>query len=407
LDSLHRLTAVQVSENYDFASDESPEYFDYDADRQGFSFPHIGSLSPIQLAQVPAPPLPLLLSPLEQLAEAAAALSPVEETPASPELVWPSPPTLTYNQDSPVSSITEEPVSTPSSWSAELISGHERSPSPIDYDNIPTPPGITQEELVRLEYIPGARTTLTPPSPRPLTPLPPAEEARLENQENIPPAQEAPAQAPPRHSPYHLLRQPECLTYTHPHQYLAVYTPFGVQERPLREVSATDPLEIPLARFLLQNPPWFPSVLPFRGAATHYIRVKPDHVLARIYNLSEVNICSRLVRHESAPGTPLGFIKYDFRQGIVDQFRDKGFAEKTGYEGSLLILAIYDFLDGRRIIVYGYLAFGTESIYVKGVAFHCEDLLRTYPGLFAYTLNPRLPVDPFVHVSVHSETNPL
>ena len=301
-----------MSEIYDYAADESPEYFEYDADRQGFSFPRIGSLSPIQLAQVPAPPLPLILSPLEQLAEAAAALSSVEETPASPELVWPSPPTLTYNTVSPASSVTEEPVSTPSSWSTELISEHERSPSPIDYDNIPTPPGITQEELAQLEYIPGARTTLAPPSPRPLTPLPPAEEARLENQENIPPAQEGPAQAPPRYPTYHLLRQPECLAYTHPHQYLAVHTPFGVLERPLREVSATDPLEIPLARFLLQNPPWFPSVLPFRGAATHYIRVKPDHTLARVYNLSEVNICSRLIRYESAPGTPLGQPRQSF-----------------------------------------------------------------------------------------------
>jgi hypothetical protein len=193
----------------------------------------------------------------------------------------------------------------------------------------------------------------------------------------------------------------------HPHQYLAIYTPFGVQERPLREVSATDPLKIPLARFLLQNPPWFLSILPFRGAATHYIWVKPDPVLAHLYNLSEVNICSRLVWHESAPGTPLGFIKYDFRFGIVDQFRDKGFTEKTSYEGSLVIIAIYDFLDGRRIIIYGFLVFSEASIYVKGQAFHCEDLLRTYPRLFAYTLNPRLPVDPFVHVAVHSETIPL
>jgi hypothetical protein len=396
-----------VSEVYDFALDESPEYFDYDADRQGFSFPRIGSLSPIQLAQVPAPPLPLLLSPLEQLAEAAAALSSVEETPASPELVWPSPPTLTYNEVSPASSVTEEPVSTPSSWSAEVISEHERSPSPIDYNNIPMPPGITQEELARLEYNPGARTTLAPPSPRPLTPLPPAEEARLENQENIPPAQQEPAQELPRYPTYHLLRQPECFAYMQPHQYLAVHMPFGVLERPLREVSASDPLEIPLAWFLLQNPPWFPSVLPFRGSATHYIRVKPEPVLARVYDLPEIDICSRLIRYESAPGTPLGYIKYDFRQGIVDQFRDKGRAEKTGYEKSLVLLAIYDFLDGRRILVYGFLSFGAESIYVKGQAFHCEDLLRTYPGLFAYTLNPRLPVDPFVHVSVHSETNPL
>jgi hypothetical protein len=192
---------VQVSENYDYSPDESPEYFDYDADRQGFSYSRIGSLSPIQLAQVLAPPLPLLLSPLEQLAEAAAALSSVEETPASPELIWPSPPTLTYETVSPVSSITEELVSTPLSWSIEVISEHKRSPSPINYDNIPMPLGITQEELARLEYIPGAQTTLTPPSPHPLSPLPLEEEVCLENQKNIPPAQEEPAQVPPHH-PY-------------------------------------------------------------------------------------------------------------------------------------------------------------------------------------------------------------
>ena len=136
-----------MSDIYDYSPDESLEYFDYDADRQGFSFPCIGSLSPIQLAQAPAPPLPLLLSPLEQLAEVAAAASlelvapaapPVENTLASPELVWPSPPTIMYSAWSSV-----EPTSTPSSPHF----GPSRSPSPINYENIPTLPGITCEEL--------------------------------------------------------------------------------------------------------------------------------------------------------------------------------------------------------------------------------------------------------------------
>jgi hypothetical protein len=287
-----------VSENYDFFPDESPEYFDYDADRQGLPSIRIGSLSPIQLGQVATPPSSLLLSPLAQLAEAAAALA---STPASPELVWPSPTTLTY------SSLTSvEPTSTPSSPRPQ--SDSERSPSPIDYENIPTPPGITREELAAWENLP-AQSPPAPPqlSPRPLTPLPPAEEARLENQENIPPVREAPVPFPepevPRRPDFQSVvrvwRQPECLEYTHPHQFLAVHTPNGLEVRPLREVSAADPLEIPLARYLLQNPPWFPSVTPFRGAAVHWIRVKPtDTTIAQHYNLCPVIICSRLVRHE-------------------------------------------------------------------------------------------------------------
>jgi hypothetical protein len=43
-----------VSEVYDFFPDESPEYFDYDTDRQGLGRISIGS--PVQLAQVSAAP---------------------------------------------------------------------------------------------------------------------------------------------------------------------------------------------------------------------------------------------------------------------------------------------------------------------------------------------------------------
>ena len=203
-------------------------------------------------------------------------------------------------------------------------------------------------------------------------------------------------------------RQPECLEYTHPHQFLAVHTPNGIEVRPLWEVSAADPLEIPLARYLLQCPPWFPSVTPFRGAAVHWIRVKPtDTTIAQHYNLRPVVICSRLVRHEPAPSIPLGFIHYDFKVGIEETFRNLGPGERSGYAGALVVISIYDFLDGRRITVYGYLELDIASTYVKWQAFHCEDLLRTYPGLFAYTLSPRIPVDPFSYISVHPETIPL
>jgi hypothetical protein len=389
---------VQVSEIYDYSADKSPEYFDYDADRQGFSYPHIGSLSPIQLAQVPAPPLPLLLSPLAQLAEAAAALT---STPASPELVWPSPPTLSYLSLSSV-----EPTSTLSSPPQE--SDSVRSPSPIDYDNIPTPPGITREELTAWENLPAQPTPATPqPSPCPLTPLPPAEEARLENQENIPPVQEAPVPFPEPRIPIHVWRQPECLQYAHPHQYLAIHTPHGVEERPLQEISSADPLKIPLAGHMLRCPPRFPSVIPFRGSATHFIRVKPqDATLATAYNLQPLTICSRLVQFESCLGIPHGYIKYDFARGIEETFRHLGPGERSGYEGALIVLAIYDFLDGRHVTVYGFLILEITSTYVKWQSYHCEDLLRTYPGLFTYTLTPRLPLDPFSLVTVHPEKVP-
>jgi hypothetical protein len=118
-------------------------------------------------------------------------------------------------------------------------------------------------------------------------------------------------------------------------------------------------------------------------------------------------ICSRLIQHKPAPGLPLGFIHYNFKEGIVEKFHNQGPGERSGYEGALVVLGIYDFLDSRRITVYRFLVLDVVSTYVKWQAFHCKDPLCTYPGLFAYTLNPRLPVDPFSYITVHPETIPL
>jgi hypothetical protein len=172
--------------------------------------------------------------------------------------------------------------------------------------------------------------------------------------------------------------------------------------------SATDPLKIPLAQHVLQCPPWFPSVFPFHGSATHYICVKPaDTTLTAAYNLQTLTICSHLVCFELSPGVPLGYIKYDFQKGIEEKFRHLGPGERSGYEGALIILAIYDFLDCRHVTVYGFLVLDITSTYVKWQSYHCEDLLCTYPGLFAYTLSPLLPLDPLSFVAVHPKTIPL
>ena len=159
---------------------------------------------------------------------------------------------------------------------------------------------------------------------------------------------------------------------------------------------------------MLRCPPWFPSVFPFRGSATHYIHIKPeDATLAAAYNLQPVTICSHLVRFESSPGIPHRYIKYDFKRGIEEMFRHLGPGERSGYKGALVVLAIYDFLDGRCITVYSFLILDITSTYIKWQSYHCEDLLRTHPRLFAYMLTPRLPLDPFSLVTVHPETIPL
>ena len=113
-----------MSEVYDFFSDESPEYFEYDADRQGLGCISIGS--PVQLAQVPAAPRSTLFTFEEFMAAVALAHplpGPVTSAPVSPSPSYAS----LSGVLSPSSLPTE--LSLPASWA-------ERSPSPIDYEGI-------------------------------------------------------------------------------------------------------------------------------------------------------------------------------------------------------------------------------------------------------------------------------
>ena len=430
-----------MSEVYDFFSDESPEYFDYDADRQGLGFSSIRSTA--QLAEVPAPPRPTSFT-FETFAEAVALAHPLPR----PVVSAPVSPSLSYASLSGVTSTSSLPtkLSLPESWAS-------RSPSPIDYENIaewaeeaeesePLPPPVEPPQIIEIppapEVSPGTPTiqvtepevpvdplefsfpavetvwvapqsppvveeqlfpsqsTPQPPSPRPLTPLPPAEEARLENQENIPPL-------PP-------------LTHTdalgrpcnYPHRFIAVRTENGSQWRPQGELSYHDILDVPTTKALFEHPPLFPSVTPFRGESSRFLHVQPvNEFLAHQLRISHITACVKAVRYLPSGDLPLGCIKYSFADGIKEVFAPHSNQVKDAFAGALVLLETLDFLDGRKITTYGFLEFDENFVYVRSQGYHCEDAIRSFPTLLAYCFTPRIPVDPFVHVSVHPETIPL
>ena len=113
-----------MSKVYDFFTDESPEYFDYDVDRQGLGYSSI--LSTAQLAQVPAPPRPTSFT-FETFAEAVALAHPLPRPVASAPVSL----SLSYASLSGVTSTSSLPteLSLPESWAS-------RSPSLINYENI-------------------------------------------------------------------------------------------------------------------------------------------------------------------------------------------------------------------------------------------------------------------------------
>ena len=447
-----------MSEVYDFFLDESPEYFEYDADCQGLG--RISISSPVQLAQVPATPH-LTLFTLEEFAAAVALAHPLPGPVASaPVSLSPSYTSLS-GVTSPLSLPTE--LSLPVSWA-------DRSPSPIDYEGIsewaeeaaeveppalplftvfpqvpegPAAPFIVENLAAELapvvapevpvappikfsfpavepvqsppaEQLPPSQSTPrpmfeeqllptpqspAPTSPRPLTPLPPAEEACLDNQENVPPVEAGP-----------IFARPPCVDapVLHPHQFFSVTTSYGPEWRPRRELSLGDTLEFPTVLDLVRWTPRFPSVIPFQGTATHYVTIKP--VIPDItsqFTIPPVYACSKAICYPPTLELPLGYIKYSFHNGLREVFSPYSLLVKSAFSGAAVILKTVDFLDRRRVTMYGYLDFDEAFIYLKGQGYHCEDDIRTYPLLLSYCLTPRIPADPWVHVSVHHETVPL
>ena len=448
-----------MSEVYDFFSDESPEYFDYDADRQGLGRISIGS--PVQLAQVPAAPHSTLFS-FEEFAAAVTLAHPLPGPVASAP-VSPSPSYASLSGVLSPSSLPTE-LSLPVSWA-------DRSPSPIDYEGIsewaeeaaeadppalphfavfhwgidnpeapfvlenpapvaePAPVAAPEVFAGPLEFtFPAVEPVQSPPaeqspppqstprpmfqepllptpqspapaSPRPLSPLPAEEEAHLENQENVPPEVAGP-----------IFARPPCVDdpVPHPHQFFAVTTSYGPEWRPRRELSLGDTLEFPTVLDLVRWSPRFPSVVPFCGAAIHHFPITP--VIPDItsqFMIPTIYACSKAIHYPPTIELPLGYVKYSFRDGLREVFSPFSLLVKSAFSGAAVILETVDFLDGRRVTTYGYLDFDEAFVYLKGQGYHCEDDIRTYPLLLSYCLMPRLPADPWVHISVHHETVPL
>ena len=449
-----------MSEVYDFFSDESPKYFDYDADRQGLGRISIGS--PVQLAQVPAAPRSTLFT-FEEFAAAVALAhplpGPVASAPVSPSPSY----ALLSGVTSPLSLPTE--LSLPVSWA-------DRSPLPIDYEGIsewaeeaaeadppalphfavfhrgldrPEAPFIVENPAPVAESVPAvfvapevptappleftfpAVEPVQPPpseqsplsqstphpeeqllptpqsqapiSPRPLSPLPSAEEAHLENQENIPPEVASP-----------IFARPPCVDdpVPHPHQFFSITTSYGPEWRPRRELSLGDALEFPMVTDLVRWTPRFPSVIPFRGAATHHFPITPVILdITAQFTIPTIYACSKAIRYPPTLELPLGYIKYSFHDGLREVFSLFSLLVKSAFSGAAVILETVNFLDGRRVTTYGYLDFDEVFVYLKGQGYHCEDDIQTYPLLLCYCLTPCIPADPWVHISVHHETVPL
>jgi hypothetical protein len=318
---------------------------------------------PLPPVQSPSPVIftspiigPVLRSPLRLLADTAINVGPL----ATPTV--PSSPVTPLSYVTSDSDVPQTPV------------------SPIDYNRVAD--GLHPVE----DWV----FPSTAPSPRPLPPLP--NDAALDNQENRIPLPD--------------FSDPRCTTdvVNHPHQYVAVTTPRRPEWRPEDELILDHAIHLPTAEELVNNPPQFPTVTPFRHAALHTQRIHPcSQPLTHVCFIPPIAVCSKAARTPICRNFPLGYITYNFSASILDTFGRYTPEVQGAFANSLVILEITDLLDGRHITTYGYLKFEGTRIYVTDQTYHCEDFVRTFPQLLEYTFTPRIPADPFPYLRVHPD----
>ena len=174
----------------------------------------------------------------------------------------------------------------------------------------------------------------------------------------------------------------------HPHQYHVVYDNGEKLWVPQEEFVNRDPLRyIPQIPALETYPLHF--VTPFCADVFHNVWINAAAILPT------VNLCAKLGHHPHSASFPFGYLESSFVDSIKFLFGQFPPAWLEHFEGVLIPLVAYDFLDGRLVILCGHLHFTPEGIFVINRNTRTEDLLCTQPGLAAFTCTPRVPTNPF------------
>jgi len=191
-----------------------------------------------------------------------------------------------------------------------------------------------------------------------------------------------------------LFATPAC-TYTidrHPHQYTVVYDCGEKFWVPQEEFVTRDFLRLlPRVDDLHNHPVSF--VTPFRADIFHNVWVKSNGPLP------SVNLCAKVGRHPHSASFPFSYLESSFVDSIKFIFEQFPPDWLTYFEGALVPLVAYDFLDRRIATICGRLRFTTDGIFVVERNTHTEDLLCTQPGLATFVCTPRVPTNPFAFVT--------
>jgi len=333
----------------------------------------------------------------------------------TPELAWPvldNPEDYPFLNvlDSPAYIVTSAPVSPAPVFSLDVlahVAAHEPQYREDEKENLL--PAPTQDSFVHqhLGHDLGEHIVL---EDIPAAPLPsPVVEARVATvpspaPESCQPIPEVPflAEVPVADLFPNLFHAPAC-TYAvdrHPHQYQVIYDRGEKFWVPAEEFVQRDFHRLlPRIPDLDNHPVSF--VTPFQADIFHNVWVSSNGPLPSI------NLCAKVGRHPHSASFPFGYLESSFVDSIKFIFGQFPPDWLIHFEGALVPLIAYDFLDGRIATLCGRLHFTVDGIFVMDRNTRTEDLLRTQPGLATFVCTPRVPTNPFACITPPPIETPL
>ena len=187
-----------------------------------------------------------------------------------------------------------------------------------------------------------------------------------------------------------LFSTPPCTVETryHPHQYTVAFQNGEHVWTPQEEFTNRDFLHlIPYSQDLSEAPPHF--VTPFWAKVLHTVSVPSTSPLPPIF------LCAKVGHHTYSPAFPFGCLETSFLSSIKDKFLQVPTEWLTYFEGAIVPLVSYDFLDRRTITLCGSLHFTHRGIFIVRRTTHVNDILCTQPSLARFVCMPRVPTNPF------------
>ena len=111
--------------------------------------------------------------------------------------------------------------------------------------------------------------------------------------------------------------------------------------------------------------------------------------------LPPIFLYAKVGRHTYSAPFLFGCLEMLFIDSIKDKFSQVPAEWLSYFEGVLVPLVSYDFLDGHTITLCGHLHFTERGIFIVRRTTRIEDALRTQPELARFVCTPRVPTNPF------------